>query len=137
MTSLAQTDNNKNAQLVRDFFACFGSPEKDKATMLKFCSPDFLWENAGLPPLRGHQAACEMVDMFADKLDFACLTIEILHLAAEGDTVLCERVDTFYDSHQQLLFSVPIMGRLKIADGKIVAYRDYFDPTEIQSKFAG
>ena len=125
-----------NEQLVRQFFASFGSPEKDKTTMRSMCSADFLWENSGLPPVRGHDAACAMIDAWAAQLDFASLAIEMLHLAADGDTVLCERVDTFYNSKGETLFKLDIMGRLKIQAGKIVAYRDYFDPTEIAHKFA-
>lgn len=125
-----------NLRLGREFFAGMGNVDRDKATFRRMCSPDFVWENSGLPSVQGHEAACAMVDAWAAQIDFASIDIEMLNLVADGDTVLCERVDTMYDSRRQVLFTLPIVGRLKIAGGKIVAYRDYFDPTEVQRKFA-
>ena len=136
MPSSAAQNAAANLRLGREFFASLGSVERDKATFRRLCSPDFVWENSGLPAVQGHEAACAMVDAWAAQIDFDSVDIEMLHIVADGDTVLCERIDTMYDSRRQVLFTLPIVGRLKIAGGKIVAYRDYFDPTEVRRKFA-
>lgn len=136
MTSPNHTNATANEQLVRKFFASFSGPGQDQAAIRSMCSEDFLWENSGLPAVRGHEAACAMVDAWAAQIDFASLDIEILHMAVDGETVLCERVDTFYNSKGAILFKLDIMGRLDIQAGKIVAYRDYFDPTPMIQKFS-
>lgn len=136
MTSPSKTPATANEQLVRQFFASFNGPGQDKATIRSMCSEDFVWENSGLPAVQGHEAACAMVDAWAAQIDFASLDIEMLHIACDGDTVLCERVDTFYNSKREILFKLDIMGRLTIQAGKIVAYRDYFDPTPMVQKFS-
>ena len=48
------------------------------------CSPGFLWENSGLPALRGHDAACEMADAWNVRLGWERTKI-ILHLGVNGD----------------------------------------------------
>lgn len=133
---MANNDAVANVRLVRKFFEGFGSPEKDKAAMRALCSPDFLWENSGMPSIKGYEAAASLIDLWSRKIDFAALKIEILSIAGSGDTVLCERVDTFYNSKNETLFELPIVGSLKIRSGKIVAYRDYFDSIEVRKLFS-
>ena len=51
--------------------------------------------------------------------------IDLLNLAVAGNTVLTERVDhSGFDGRPT---HTPVMGAFEVADGKIVAWRDYFD----------
>ena len=120
-----------NERIAREFFANMRGPREDQATFRRMCTPDFLWENSGLPALRGHDAACEMADAWNVRLGWERTEIEILHLGVDGDTVLVEHFDRFYRGDGSLIFSVELLGRLTLKDGKIIAYRDYFDPTEV------
>ncbi len=62
-------------------------------------------------------------------------TIEfrIDHLAAAGDIVFTERVDTF--TLEKGTISVPVAGVFEIRDGKISAWRDYFDMQQFMTQF--
>ncbi|MEQ8861217.1 MAG: limonene-1,2-epoxide hydrolase family protein [Pseudomonadales bacterium] len=50
----------------------------------------------------------------------------ILSIAENGDKVLTERVDDF-DMPGGRHLSMPVMGTFEISDGRISAWRDYFD----------
>ena len=57
------------------------------------------------------------------------LTIEPLHLAVRGNVVLTERIDTFLVGDRSA--PLPVMGTFELRDGKIAAWRDYFDLGQI------
>jgi limonene-1,2-epoxide hydrolase len=46
-------------------------------------------------------------------------------MAADGDVVLTERIDTFEMGGKDVV--LPVMGVFEVRDGKIAAWRDYFD----------
>lgn len=50
---------------------------------------------------------------------------EIRHFVASGDLVMTERVDNFLVQGTRV--SVPCMGVFELRDGKIAAWRDYWD----------
>ena len=54
-----------------------------------------------------------------------CIDFQIRHLVADGDVVLTERVDVFDTGDKTI--SLPVMGTFELRDGKIAAWRDYFD----------
>jgi limonene-1,2-epoxide hydrolase len=47
------------------------------------------------------------------------------NLAVAGDTVLTERVDEI--TANGITAPVPVMGTFQVRDGRIIAWRDYFD----------
>ncbi len=55
-------------------------------------------------------------------------------IAAEGGTVLNERVDVFRLPGQEI--SLPVMGAFEVVDGKIAAWRDYFDMNQFMSQLS-
>ena len=50
----------------------------------------------------------------------------MLHIAEANGAVLTERVDNFVMGDGKPL-SLPVMGTFEVEQGKIVAWRDYFD----------
>jgi limonene-1,2-epoxide hydrolase len=50
---------------------------------------------------------------------------EIVQIAAAGNVVLTERIDRFIGADKKV--ELPVMGAFEIRDGKIAAWRDYFD----------
>ena len=66
---------------------------------------------------------------------FESMVIETLHLAVRDNLVLTERVDTF--TVGQVVASLPVMGIFEIRDGKISAWRDYFDLAQITKMLSG
>jgi limonene-1,2-epoxide hydrolase len=61
------------------------------------------------------------------------LEFEIHHLATDGDSVLTERTDTFTMKGNSA--PLPVMGVFHVQDGKITAWRDYFDMGQVNTIF--
>jgi limonene-1,2-epoxide hydrolase len=50
---------------------------------------------------------------------------QVRHIVADGNIVMAERVDNFEVRGKRI--SVPCMGIFELRDGKISAWRDYWD----------
>ena len=57
--------------------------------------------------------------------DCIALPWEIRHIVADGNVVMTERVDHFLVGDNRI--SVPCMGVFELRNGKIAAWRDYWD----------
>lgn len=53
-------------------------------------------------------------------------------IAADGGTVLTERLDIFHFATGTI--ELPVMGTFEVVDGKITAWRDYFDLNQFMSQ---
>jgi len=90
---------------------------------------DFTWVNSGFPTCNGREAAQQFLIGFAQAIPLTGLKIETLAIAADGNKVVTERIDHFIDAAGTVLASLPLAGVLEVAaDGRISAWRDYFDP---------
>jgi limonene-1,2-epoxide hydrolase len=110
-----------NETLIRDFCAAFARRDVDE--LLGFFTDDAVYHNMPMRPVQGKAAIRGVLDMFlkpAQAVDFT-----VLRIAAADDTVLTERLDTFVIGTRRV--ELPIAGIFDLRDGKIVAWRDYFD----------
>ena len=57
----------------------------------------------------------------------------MLSIAASGDTVLMERIDYLKGADGKTLLTIPLMGVMKVKDGQIYEWRDYFDTAPFAS----
>ena len=90
---------------------------------------DFLWENSGLPAVKGPQGAAEFLLSFGQAMPMAGIRVEMRAIAAAGSTVVTERIDYMIDANGTTLLEIAMAGTLEVApDGRISAWRDYFDP---------
>ena len=109
-------------QVVRDF--CGAWERLDKAAILDAFTDDAVYHNMPMQPAVGKQAIGVLLDMIlaqaADGVVF-----DIRHIVADGDVVLTERVDTFTTGDRKI--ALDVMGVFELHDGKIAAWRDYFD----------
>jgi len=108
-------------QVVQEFCAAFAA--KDIATIESLLADDVVYHNVGMAPAVGKEASLASIQGFLDMSE--SLVFDIHRIAADGDTVLTERTDTFVMNG--LTAPVPVMGTFELRDGKIVAWRDYFD----------
>jgi limonene-1,2-epoxide hydrolase len=118
-------------QVVRDF--CAAVSQRDPEVLRPFFSEDVVYHNIPLEPAEGIDATMDMVSMFVgmcERLDF-----EIHHLASDGSTVLTERTDHFTMNGTSA--PLPVMGAFHVLDGKITAWRDYFDMGQVTAIFGG
>jgi len=63
------------------------------------------------------------------------MVIETVHLAVRDNVVLTERIDTF--TVGPVVAPLLVMGTFEIRDGKISAWRDYFDLGQITKMLSG
>ncbi|HEY3845055.1 MAG TPA: limonene-1,2-epoxide hydrolase family protein [Acidimicrobiales bacterium] len=118
-------------QVVRDF--CVAAGQRDPDAMRPFFSDDVVYHNIPMEPAEGIEATMGVLSMFigmAEELEF-----EIHHLASDGATVLTERTDTFSINGKSA--PLPVMGAFHVVDGKITAWRDYFDMAQVTAIFGG
>jgi limonene-1,2-epoxide hydrolase len=112
----------KPAQIVTDF--CNAIPRRNVDELLAFFSDDAVYHNIPLPPVQGHAAIGATLKGFLEPATAA--EFEVRALAADGRVVLTERVDRFTINGKSI--ALPVMGTFEIdAQGKISAWRDYFD----------
>jgi limonene-1,2-epoxide hydrolase len=116
-------------QVVRDF--CAAAALRDAEALRPFFSDDVVYHNIPMDPAEGIEATMVVLNMFMGICDG--LAFEIHHLASDGSTVLTERTDTFTMNGKTA--PLPVMGAFHVSDGKITAWRDYFDMAQVTAIF--
>jgi len=109
------------AETVRDFCTAIG--RKDLGAVEALMDEQVVYHNVGMEPTVGRDASLAAVKMQFDM--FEPISFRIRNLAADGDTVLTERVDEV--TANGVTAPVPVMGTFEVRDGRIVRWRDYFD----------
>jgi limonene-1,2-epoxide hydrolase len=117
-------------QVVRDF--CAAASTRDGDVLRAYFADDIVYHNIPMDPAEGIEATMAVIDMFVGMCD--ALEFEIHHLASDGTTVLTERTDTF--TIKGTTSPLPVMGAFHVVDGKITAWRDYFDMAQVTAMFA-
>ena len=104
----------------------------DAAKAADFFSDDAVYHNIPLDPVNGRDAIRDTIGMFlgmADKVWF-----DTLHIVADGPLVLTERIDHFAQGDRDI--ALPVMGAFEVSDGKITAWRDYFDMNQFTTQMS-
>ena len=112
---------------------CDQVAEGDAAKAAEFFSDDAVYHNIPLEPVTGRDAIRDTIGMFlgmADKVWF-----DTLHLVADGNIVMTERIDHLVMGDKDI--GLPVMGTFEVRDGKIAAWRDYFDMNQFTSQMGG
>jgi limonene-1,2-epoxide hydrolase len=120
-----------NEQLVRDFCDTFA--KHDAEAVRPFLADDVVYHNIPMDPVVGIDAAIGFISGFLGMCE--SMTIENVHVAVRGNVVLTERIDTF--TINGVVAPLPVMGTFEIRDGKIAAWRDYFDMAQITAAMSG
>jgi limonene-1,2-epoxide hydrolase len=113
------------------------------------CSDDFSWANSGLKTINGKEALQKHMQSggFASEIPvlrtMSHFSADLVHIASRDGVVFTERVDHHWDAEGRDLMTPHICGIAEIQDGKITAFRDFYDvacyqqePTEPDPKFA-
>ena len=99
----------------------------DAEALRQFFNDDVIYHNIPMDPCVGIEATIAFITGFFAM--FESLVIETRYLAVRENIVLTERVDTFKLGEK--VAALPVMGTFEIRDGKISAWRDYFDMAQI------
>ena len=120
----------ENIAIVRAFLrACEKNDVSGACAML---SENAVYHNIPLPAIRGRariQATLENAMKWTR--DFRAVNVNI---AAGGNAVLTERIDSMVVAG--IYIELPVMGTFEIQNGKITAWRDYFDLIQIIRQLA-
>ncbi len=115
--------------VVTRFCAAWG--DGDLEAVLAFFTADAVYHNIPLAPVTGIDDIRATITGFSagvDKIEF-----RVGHIAANGNVVLTERVDAFITAAKTI--ELPVMGTFEVTDdGKISAWRDYFDLNQFMSQ---
>ena len=118
-------------QVVRDF--CAAASTRDPTVLRSFFTDDVVYHNIPMDPCVGIDATIGFIEGFFSMCD--AMTIEMTHLAVNDSVVLTERVDVFTVGGKTV--PLPVMGAFEMRDGKICAWRDYFDMAQITKAWCG
>ena len=111
---------SSNSDTVMAFIQAWNDMDWDGIEAL--FSDDVVYHNIPMAPLNGKAEAMQMIrGMQPQSVDW-----QVLNIAENGNIVMTERVDNFVMGDGKNL-SLPVMGTMEVADGKISAWRDYFD----------
>jgi limonene-1,2-epoxide hydrolase len=118
--------------LVLEFCNAFGKGATP-SELVEYFAEDAVYHNIPVDPAVGHEAILALLNMFlapVERVEF-----RMLNIAGSGDTVLTERVDVFVLPNATI--ELPVMGTFEVRDGKIAAWRDYFDLNQYMSQLQG
>jgi limonene-1,2-epoxide hydrolase len=115
--------------IVQQFCDAWGTSDLD--TLVAFFTDDAVYHNIPMDPVSGVDAIRATIAGFTTGVE--SVVFETKHIAAAGDVVLTERVDVFTwpGGHRVAL---PVSGTFEVRDGKIAAWRDYFDMNQFMSQ---
>jgi limonene-1,2-epoxide hydrolase len=129
MEELEMTDPDT---LVREF--CDAWSKKDPDFLTDYFAEDGVYHNMPMQPLEGREAIRAFLTGFLSGVDTA--EFRILHQVTGGDIVMNERVDVFRTT-QGREGAFQVAGIFEIRDGKIAAWRDYFDMAQVTAFLTG
>lgn len=117
-----------NGSIVTGFIAAWGTLDLDR--IMSFFAPDAVYTNMPIdPPNRGIEAIRGMIGAF---LGMAKAVEFVVHRQAEDaatGVVMNERTDRFLLQDGRWA-ELRVMGVFELREGKILAWRDYFDMGE-------
>ena len=117
-------------EVVKAFCDAWGARDID--AIVDAVTDDCVYHNIPMDPVVGPEAIRTFIEGFTtgvDKIEF-----RMLNLAASGDVVFTERVDVF--TYPDNTVELPVAGVFEVRDGKIAAWRDYFDVNMFMSQMA-
>ncbi len=123
-----------NSEVVDRFIAAWKT--RDLELIMSFFHDDAVYTNVPIdPPNRGSEAIRTMIGGFlgmAQAIEF------VVHRSAENAAagiVMNERTDRFLIGERWV--ELPVMGVFELRDGRIQAWRDYFDLGQFQAAMGG
>lgn len=121
-----------NTETIRAFLDAFNAKDVDR--VMSLFSDDAVYHNIPTAPVHGAEAIRKSIEGYtapATRIDWELVAVA----ETEDGTVLTERLDRFeFGDHK---VELPVMGAFDFEDGKILAWRDYFDLAQFQKQMPG
>lgn len=93
---------------------------------------DCRWEQSGLPTTTGSEEAAQLVGAM-EAAGFSGIDVELRNIAATGDVVFTERVDWLVRIDGSRVGPIPLVGVTEFSEGRISAWREYFDSRHLDT----
>jgi limonene-1,2-epoxide hydrolase len=120
-------------EVVRRFCAAW-SDNVGVAELAAFFTDAAVYHNIPMAPVTSREAIANTIASFIrpgapgiERIEF-----RVVNIAANGPVVMTERVDVFTLPGKS--FELQVMGTFEVRDGKINAWRDYFDLNQFTSR---
>jgi limonene-1,2-epoxide hydrolase len=118
-----------NDQLVREFIAAW--EQRDSDFIIGCLTEDAVYHAMPLEPIVGKEAIAAWVRKFEA---IPPGNLEVHHQVAAADLVMNERTDRILMNGHPV--TLPIVGIFEIHDGRIRAWREYFDLTPAKEAYS-
>lgn len=105
---------------VRAFITHLNAMRLDEAWTL--LAPDVVYHDIPSKPIMGPEAVARMLD----RIPMQAMDSIVHHMAEDDGIVLTERTDRFHLTDGRWV-ELRVMGSFEVVDGRITAWRDYFD----------
>jgi limonene-1,2-epoxide hydrolase len=115
------TDPADATAIVRSF--CEAWSRRDAGEIAAYFADDAVYHNIPMEPVRGAAAIRPWLERFL--LGCSSVEFELLRIAASENIVFTERLDRFEQGGRRI--ELPVAGVFELRDGRIAAWRDYFD----------
>lgn len=112
-----------NDDIVSAFIAEWSNAKPDVAHLASYFTEDAVYHNMPTAPVTGRPAIQQTFAGIISQVEPRGW--EILSQLSSGDTVVNERIDRFAKGDKNV--ELPVVGVFELRDGKIAAWRDYFD----------
>jgi len=115
-------------ETVEAFLAIWNRPGGFADAVRRYFTSDTHYENVGMSDTRGIDEALSFIQAFESSCGcHVSIRVTTLASASNGNTVLNERIDEVLNDKGEVISTIRLMGIFDVADGKITAWRDYFD----------
>ena len=107
--------------------ACCESVEAAQAAVREHFTEDCTWQQTGFPTTTGPEEAAALLANLQDSIGMARIEVKYLHVASNDDVVFTERLDWLVQQDGTRMGPAVVVGVTEFRDGKISAWREYFD----------
>lgn len=110
-----------NEEIVKEFIAAWSRLDADE--IVAFFTPDGTYHNMMNKPVSGHDSLRRFIAGFIK--DWSQTKWDVVNIVSRGNIVMAERLDRTHLGDRSV--DLPCCGVFEMDNGKISAWRDYFD----------
>jgi limonene-1,2-epoxide hydrolase len=121
-----------NEEVMRAVFEAWeDSIPAAQEAMRTYLTDDCVWDQ---PPVATTKGGAEAAELLAgmSAMGFQSMAVDLRNVVAAGDLVFTERVDWMVKTDGSRLGPLPVVGVAEFRDGKISAWREYFDSKTLE-----
>jgi limonene-1,2-epoxide hydrolase len=118
-------------EVVTEFCKLWTSPDPEQ--LAGYFTEEAIYHNIPTDPVQGREAIKEFIAGF--RAAFDGIDFQVHRQLSDGNLVMNERTDVMRRKGGGEI-RLPVSGVFEVVDGKIAAWRDYFDMATITSAFS-